>query len=91
MAGDLLKSILLTVAAIGMISVNSLTLTTVYRSKELRKDISTPFLISLFIALFSSPVLDRSRPEQHCKEVPCLWPVFHSSSKSNIYRRACDC
>ena len=50
MAGDLLKSILLTAAAVGMISVNSLTLTTVYRSKELRKDISTPFLISLFIA-----------------------------------------
>ena len=50
MAGDLLQSILLTAASVGMISVNSLTLTAVYRSKDLRKDISTPFLISLFIA-----------------------------------------
>ena len=50
MAGDLLQSILLTMASVGMISVNSLTLTAVCRSKDLRKDISTPFLISLFIA-----------------------------------------
>ena len=50
MAGNLLQSILLTAASVGMVSVNSLTLAAVYRSKDLRKDISTPFLISLFIA-----------------------------------------
>ena len=51
MAGGMfVKSAVLTVLSVGLISINSLSLAAVLKSKELQKQHTTPFLISLFVA-----------------------------------------
>ena len=50
MANDLWKSVLLTVATLAIVSINSMALVAVCHSKDLSKDRATPFLESLLIA-----------------------------------------
>ena len=61
MASDMfVKSIILTALTLGMVSINSISLAAVLRSKYLRKQQSTPFLVSHFVADLLQAVLGTS-------------------------------
>ena len=58
--GMFVKSVVLTVLTLGMVSINSVSLVAVLRSKYLRQQHSTPFLVSHFVADLLQGVLGTS-------------------------------